>query len=79
MIRVQITLRMPQGHILLKTYENAFAQVDHRSRVLQIYRETLRDKVIIAEFHEDAYLSWEYVPSQHATSRAQQVLHHHEK
>ena len=78
MIRVQITLRMPQGHVLLKTYENAFAQVDHRSHVLQIYREVgLQDRVIIAEYHSDAYLSWEYVSSH--PSRAEQLLHYHEK
>ena len=38
----------------------------------------LTHKYLIAEFHEDGYLAWEYVSSQ-PTSRAEQLLHHHEK
>jgi len=76
-MRVQITLRMPDGRIALKTYENAYALVHPHSQVLQIYRRIFRDRVLIAEFHGNAYLSWEYVPSQ--PTRAEQLLHYHEK
>jgi hypothetical protein len=69
---------MPQDHIVLKTYENAVALVHPHSHVLQIYRDTLVNKYLIAEYHGDAYLSWEYVSSQ-STSRAEQLLRHHEK
>ena len=78
MMRVQITLRLPGGDIKYKIYENAYALVHPHSHVLQIYRDTLTHKYLIAEYHGDAYLSWEYVSSQ-STSRAEQLLHQHEK
>jgi len=77
-MRIQITLRMPGGRLVLKTYDNAVALVHPHSQTLQIFRNTMRHKYLIAEYHSDAYLSWEYVPSQ-PTSRAEQLLHNHEK
>jgi hypothetical protein len=77
-MRIQITLRMPpQGHIALKTYDNAVALVHPQSQTLQIFRDTLVNKYLIAEYHSDAYLSWEYVSAH--PSRAEQLLLHHEK
>ena len=78
-MRVQITLRMPQGHIALKTYENAVALVHPHSHVLQIFRDTLRHKILIAEYHGDAYLSWEYLPPQPMARAHLLLLQHHEK
>ena len=77
-MRIQVTLRMPGGNIQLRTYENAFALVHPHSHVLQIFQDTLRHNRLIAEYHGDAYLSWEYLPSQ-PMSRANFLLQHHEK
>ena len=77
-MRIQVTLRMPGGNIKFRTYENAVALVHPHSQVLQIFRDTLRHNRLIAEYHGDAYLSWEYLPPQ-PTARAHLLLLHHEK
>ena len=78
-MRIQVTLRMPGGNIQLRTYENAYALVHHHSKTLQIYREILRHKYLIAEYHSDAYLSWEYLPPQPMSRANLLLLQHHEK
>ena len=71
---LQITLRLlPNGNLSVKTYENAYALVNPHSHFLEIYR----NKVLIASFHRDSYLAWEYVTTpQQPTSRAGQLLQH---
>ena len=78
-MRIQVTLRMPGGNIQLRTYENAFALVHPHSQVLQIFRDTLRHNRLIAEYHGDAYLSWEYLPPQPMSRANLLLLQHHGK
>ena len=67
---VKITLRMPNGTMSYKFYYGAQALINARN-VLQVYR----DKVLVAEYPSDSYISWEYVVTpQQPTSRAGLLL-----
>ena len=67
---LQIMLRLPDGSTSVRTYENAYALINPHSQFLEIYR----NKVLIAAFHRDSYLAWEYVATPQPTSRAGQLL-----
>jgi hypothetical protein len=74
---LQLMLRLPNGNISYKTYENAYAIDNPRTHFVEVYR----NKVLIASFHRDSYLAWEYVatpPQQPTVSRANLLLQHHE-
>ena len=75
---LQITLRLPNSSLSLKNFENAYALINPRTRFLEVYR----GKVLIASFHSDNYIGWEYVatppPQATATSRAGLLLQTHE-
>ena len=45
---LQIMLRLPDGSTSVRTYENAYALINARTRFLEVYR----NKVLIASFHE---------------------------
>jgi hypothetical protein len=69
-------MKLPNGSQSLKNFENAYALINPRTHFLEIYRY----KLLIAAFHPDSYLAWEYVvapPPQ--PTRAEQLLHQHEK
>jgi hypothetical protein len=74
---LQITLRLSQGSLSLKNFENAYALVNPRTRFLEVYR----NRVLIASFKNDNYIGWEYVatppPQTIATSRAGVLLQSH--
>ena len=72
---LQIMLRLPDGSTSVRTYENAYALINARTRFLEVYR----NKVLIASFHSDNYIGWEYVatPPPQPTSRAGQLLQQH--
>ncbi len=76
-MRVQIALRTSNNALFYRTYNDVQALVNPNTHVLQIFY----NKVLIAEYQSDAYLSWEFVatPQQPTASRAQLLLQHHEK
>ena len=69
---LQIMLRLPNGSTSLRTYENAYALINARTRFLEVYR----NKVLIAALDRNSCLAWEYVatPQQPPASRAQVLL-----
>jgi len=74
---LQITLRLPDGSLSLKNFENAYPLINPRTHFLEVYR----GKVLIASFHSDNYIGGEYVatppPQATATSRAGVLLQSH--
>jgi hypothetical protein len=68
---LQITLRLSNGSLSLKNFENAYALINPRTRFLEVYR----NKVLIAALDRNSCLAWEYVATpQQPTSRAEQLL-----
>lgn len=72
---LQITLRLPNGNISYKTYEDAYALLNPHNHCLEVYRS----KMLIASFNRENCIGWEYVvtPQQPTASRAQQLLVQH--
>jgi len=71
---LQITLRLPNGSTSFRTYENAYALINARTRFLEVYR----NKVLIAALDRNSCLAWEYVATpQQPMSRAGQLLQQH--
>jgi hypothetical protein len=74
-MQLRVTIRMPDNTLSHRVYYGADAFIDARN-VLQIYR----GRIIIAQYSPNHYVSWEYyTPPFQSTSRAEQVLRHHEK
>ena len=72
---LQIMLRLPDGRISYKTYENAYPRDNPRNHCLEIYQ----NKVLIAALDRNSCLAWEYVATpQQPTSRAGLLLQTHE-
>ena len=68
---LQIMMRLPNGSISFKTFENAYALDNPRNHFLEIYR----NKVQIAAVDRTSCLAWEYVATpQQPTSRAAGLL-----
>jgi hypothetical protein len=72
LMTLQVMLRLANGSTSLRTYENAYALINAHTQFLEVYR----NKVLIASFHSDNFIGWEYVatPQQPTASRAQVLL-----
>ena len=74
---VLVTLKKPDNTITTKFYWNAEAHITPQG-VLQV----IRYESVIAQFHPNSYLFWEYSLTESSpdpTSRAGSLLHHREK
>ena len=75
---VLVTLKTPDNTMTTKFYWNAEARIN-ANHVLQV----IRYRSLIAEFPPNSYVAWEYslpeLLSEPTASRAEQLLHHHEK
>ena len=76
-MRIHVALKRPDGTIHDQLFDGVEARINAQHVLQVFYGYSTR---LLAEFPPDTYVSWQYVaPAFPPASRAEQLLHNHEK